>query len=1061
MSMPTADSVKDAGQKGHVQKFQELLRELFQFDCADLDFGIYRIMNHKRDVVERFIAEKLPKTIDEELNTGLLARQALAKAKLEKAQEKVLELLGRDAIDPVGEIVSPALAATPVAQEYLEARARAGASRSRAAVETDVYNHLTAFFSRYYEDGDFVSKRRYSRKHRYAIPYNGEEVYLHWANADQYYVKTAEHFHSYDWKAPNGVSVRFLVKEANVEQNNVKGERRFFLPNLTDAEWDEPTRTVTLPFAYRPLNGQEKRRYSGNKQQEKIIAATVEALTERPGERLGADALAALGRERRRNAKDEPVSHLEHHLRRYTRRNDSDFFIHKDLRGFLTRELDFYLKNEVLNLDDLAAAGEFVGEGWFQLMELIRSVGGQIIDFLAQIEGFQKMLWEKRKFVTETNWCVAMRCVPPELHAEIAGNETQWAEWRAMGMVGGEPETLFDSCETAEQRVAFLRGKHTLMLDTVHFDADFSDRLLGTFEDLDGATDGVLIHSENWQALSLVQALYREQVQCIHIDPPYNTGDGDFLYKDRYRSSSWLAMMSDRLRLGGMLLKDTGSLVSHIDEHEFRSLDCLGELVLGRASNIGPIVWDKRNPKGDARGIGTQHEYLMWLLKNAEVLQKGRYRLKRPKENARKILAKAAEFIRRHGGVTESARSAFRRWIRKQDFSGGERAYCELDDDGDVYRSVSMAWPNKKRAPKEYFRPLVHPKTGKPCPVPARGWRNPPATMNALLARGCILFGPDETTQPTRKYRLADGMSEGVPSLYYFGGSDDALHGNMGFSFPNPKPVRLAEYVATITLSPEDCLLDFFAGSGTTGHAVMNLNREDGGRRKFILVEMGEYFDTVLLPRIKKVALSHRWKDGRPSGDATAEEAERSPRLIKYVRLESYEDALDSIRFEEDEKQLRLAESLDGYLVSYMLKWETRDSETLLNPAGLISPFSYRLRVHENGHVRERVADVAETFNYLLGLSVRTRRVYGDGERRYLVFSGETREAPGRTIVVIWRDTEGWTEDELAADRDFVAAEGMMDGADAVYVNGMSSIPGARPIEPPFKARMFAGVSDA
>ena len=283
----------------------------------------------------------------------------------------------------------------------------------------------------------------------------------------------------------------------------------------------------------------------------------------------------------------------------------------------------------------------------------------------------------------------------------------------------------------------------------------------------------------------------------------------------------------------------------------------------------------------------------------------------------------------------------------------------------------------------------------------------------------------------------------------------------MGFTFPNPKPVRLAEYVATITLSPEDCLLDFFAGSGTTGHAVMNLNREDGGRRKFILVEMGEYFDTVLLPRMKKAALCHRWKDGRPSGDATAEEAERSPRLIKYVRLESYEDALDSIRFEGDEKQSRLAESLDGYLVSYMLKWETKDSETLLNPAGLISPFSYRLRVHENGHVRERVADVAETFNYLLGLNVRTRRVYRRAEARYLVFRGQTRDAPGRTTAVIWRDTEGWAEDELAADRDFVAAEGMMDGADAVYVNGVSSIPGARPIEPLFKARMFAGVSDA
>jgi len=144
-----------------------------------------------------------------------------------------------------------------------------------------------------------------------------------------------------------------------------------------------------------------------------------------------------------------------------------------------------------------------------------------------------------------------------------------------------------------------------------------------------------------------------------------------------------------------------------------------------------------------------------------------------------------------------------------------------------------------------------------------------------------------------------------------------------------------------------------------------------------------------------------------------------------------------------------------------MLQWETKDSETLLNPAELVRPFSYRLRVRANGAVKERTADVAETFNYLLGLHVRTRRVYRDGERRYLVFRGETREAPGRTAVVIWRETEGWAEDDLARDRDFIAAEGMAEGADALYVNGASSVPGARPIEPLFKSRMFAGVSDA
>ena len=142
-----------------------------------------------------------------------------------------------------------------------------------------------------------------------------------------------------------------------------------------------------------------------------------------------------------------------------------------------------------------------------------------------------------------------------------------------------------------------------------------------------------------------------------------------------------------------------------------------------------------------------------------------------------------------------------------------------------------------------------------------------------------------------------------------------------------------------------------------------------------------------------------------------------------------------------------------------MLRWETKRSETLLNAAMLTRPFDYRLRVHAQGETRERTADVAETFNYLLGLNVRKRRVYDDGGRRYLVYRGETRENPGRGVAVIWRETEGWTDEDFARDRKFVGEQGLRDGVDTLYVNGNSVIPGAKAIEPLFKARMFAGAS--
>jgi len=182
------------------------------------------------------------------------------------------------------------------------------------------------------------------------------------------------------------------------------------------------------------------------------------------------EALAALTAERRKNDKGESVSYLEHHLRQYTRRNTSDFFIHKDLKGFLSRELDFYLKNEVLNLEEMEAAGENLAEGWFQLLRLIKRIGLRIIEFLAQIEDFQKMLWEKKKFVTETFYLITVGSIPETFYPEIAACEAQWQEWKTIFHIDELPEDLLSGdITTMEGRIAFLKAHPTLVLDARHF----------------------------------------------------------------------------------------------------------------------------------------------------------------------------------------------------------------------------------------------------------------------------------------------------------------------------------------------------------------------------------------------------------------------------------------------------------------------------------------------------------------------------------------------------------------------------------------------------------------
>jgi adenine-specific DNA-methyltransferase len=1021
----------------NLEKFQHLLRELFQFDCADLDFGIYRIMNYKRKVIERFITEDLPTTITEELAQGALVAQSQAAQALEDAQKKVIETLGKDALDANGNLAGQ-YHTTPVGKEYLDAQRRARGSRSRNALEADIYNHLFTFFSRYWQDGDFISKRRYSRKERYAIPYNGEEVYFYWANHDQYYIKTGEHFTDYTYKHPNGVTVHFKLRQANTEQNNVKGEKRFFLPRLDEIAWDETRRVITIPFEYRPLNVQESITYkpkqehlgqsvpavsgthgnaNGQKNgQEAIIAS---AVVEIPQRVTDSDARAALIAEKRRDANNQPVSYLEHHLRQYTRRNTADFFIHKDLKGFLSRELDFYLKNEVLNLDEMEAAGEQLSEGWFQLVRLIKHVGARIIEFLAQIEDFQKMLWEKKKFVTETFYLIAIGAIPDAFYQEIAECEAQWEEWKTLVSLDEAQTDLFtNGASMNERRVACLKTHPTLMLDTRHFPPDFTDRLLASFEHLDEMTDGLLVHSENWQALNLLQEKYRERVKCIYIDPPYNTGSDEFLYKDGYQSSSWASMIVDRAAIARTLICSDGLFHIQIGDEENARLRILMETLFPERKNSVVV-------RRGIKNVQAQFTDISRLSLGYDVIHvySNRYSVRLPHL--------------KHAHETEKPGKWDTFW------RGTDRPSMRYDLFGQLPEKGQWRWEEKRarKAVQNYEYYLKHESHRKSLDE----WyvENIQAGVNLDFVR----INDDGIVQyyvPPQGYRLISDNWLDMPAAGSF------------TEFPTEKHTELLQRVIAWNTESGDLALDYYAGSGTTGHAVINLNREDGGRRTFILVEMAHYFDTVLLPRIKKVTFTPEWKDGNPKRMATAEEAERSPRIVKVIRLESYEDALNNLTFDDESGQQALELFGDDYLLSYMLKWETRHSETLLNIEHLQSPFSYTLHLHCNGETRARAVDLPETFNYLLGLDVQTRQVYDDNGRRYLVYRGMLRD--GRVAVVIWRDIAGWGTEDYERDAAFVANHNLTAGAAEIYVNGDSRIPGAHSLDRPFKARMFSSM---
>lgn len=407
-------------------------------------------------------------------------------------------------------------------------------------------------------------------------------------------------------------------------------------------------------------------------------------------------------------------------------------------------------------------------------------------------------------------------------------------------------------------------------------------------------SENLFIEGDNLEVLKLLQKSYHKTIKMIYIDPPYNTGK-DFIYSDSFTESisnylkqtkqvskdgkkigtrvevsgryhsNWLSMMYPRLKLARNLLRDDGIIVIHIDENENYHLRMVMNEIYGEDNFLGEICWDKGNPKGDSSKIAYQHESILIFAKDFSVFKEDNS-ISRPKKNAERMLSKANQLFSNLGKsfvpkelkkindlysldldldsyVKDysliNIRADFKDWINKQGYlSGGEAAYNKIDENGDVYRTVSMAWPNKKKAPDSYFIPLIHPLTNQPCPVPERGWRNPPETMDRLLKDNLIIFGDDETKQPERKYLLKENMYENIPSILKYSGSDDVLFKELGISFDNPKPVDFAKELISFFTKEDDIVLDFFAGSGTTGHAVSKLSGE--ANRNFILVQLPE-----------------------------------------------------------------------------------------------------------------------------------------------------------------------------------------------------------------------------
>ena len=980
------------------QRFLNLLKQsILKLDLAELDFGIYRILNYRRAQVLAYLDDALP------------ARIAVWTDELAHASGHAL--------------------------------ARTEADNS--------YYHLHTFFARYWDDGDFIPRARRGGSAAYAVPYNGQDTHFHWATKGSHYVKSGELFARYAYK-DGAHEVRFTLERAEIEKDNAKGSARHFFP----ARVQTVDGGFELLWQWRAATDAENRRYKNkstarpkDEDQDDTSAETEDETPATEGASLqervlnawlaGSDFSAA-----QRPDGLEPLL-LASNARRFVRKNTSDFFVHPQLGEFLRGELDVYLKHEFVQVWD---APDSELPRLRAKFNLVRQIALDLIAFLDQIERFQATLFEKRKFVLQADYLVQCSWLAREgaedgktLLAEAAGNAAQaqeWADW-----VGQKTTAKSKKPDGAKLLAAYPH----LPLHTRHFSAGFKARVLACFDNLEAALGGELLHADNYAALRTLEPAYRERVKCIYIDPPYNTDASPIDYKNGFRESSWLSLMERRVHCSMEILQKNGVLCIAIDDAENAALRL--QLEHDYPDTILGTVALRANPSGrpTKAGFSVSHEYIHFVGRSpAAVIGK-----MNPTEDQ---VARFSELdnesafewrnLRREG--SNSDRSARRALFYPLYVSDSTVRIPKMTWDAELEEWLFEDQPNSDEVTTWPIDDKDNEKT----------WRW--STEKVLNCMKDIAVRKDRSGKNYVYYKRRPNEEGVVAVTSWFDAKYSAtehgtallkkLFGKSPFSYPKSiHAVQDSIYVAGAS-NASSITLDFFAGSATTGHAVINLNREDGGARKFLLVEQGEYFDTVTLPRIAKVMTAPEWKDGAPKDTVQHSDADdaghwsrRTLPLVRVLRLERYEDSLNALDLEQNMAAAQtpsaqlfmdlVAHDEQAHLLRYWLMdavgQDSAEAAVCLSTPTLCAPFDYQLTLHESTGERRVTVDLLETARLLLGLAPKRQRELTDaqGQRHQLMeavrASELARGAPNPKPVLLWLRTVDDERSQAAAQAEY------------------------------------------
>lgn len=397
---------------------------------------------------------------------------------------------------------------------------------------------------------------------------------------------------------------------------------------------------------------------------------------------------------------------------------------------------------------------------------------------------------------------------------------------------------------------------------TIYQDHDLSYRA-------EGQQTHRLFIGDNLDALMGLSINEKSTYDLIYIDPPYNTGNKDFIYNDNFlnpedswKHSKWLSFMEPRLRVAKQLLKDTGVIVVAIGPQEHHHLRLMMDHIFGETNFIANITWTGGGvPAG--RFLSDSSDYMLVYGRRVPALLSADIKWRIPKEGAQDVLDAAAAAWGESRGEHEVAQKAFNAWWKKVPKDSPiytHRRYNKLDESGDPWAQTWLQAPGVTRNRFD----VLHPKTGVPVRIPANGWVYSKSTMLDRVSKGEVFFGEDHTSQPWRRDYLKNIMETPLRSLIDRPRRSGTQHmedilGRKAFTFPKDPTVLMKYFQAML---PKDGrVLDFFAGSGSTAEAVLQLNNLDGGTRQVTLVTSNEngIGTQVTRERVVRVMSGENW----------------------------------------------------------------------------------------------------------------------------------------------------------------------------------------------------------